>query len=372
MENRRVEFFWNRESVVEILIWVAVFLLLTVSSFPLDFYLSFSLSIVLLIGMILLSLFNRKFIIPFFLSKERFFWTLLFTVVIIVLMTIVFSFLEERILYYFIEKNRVASEVSLLDISLPEERKPFFEEESIVSLLGNSQTTKWKILILFLGVTLVNFLSFYRQRSLAAEQVRNSLLQEKMQMELNFLRSQINPHFLFNAMNNLYSLVYMKDKNAPDAILSLSEMLRYVTNCSKNNEILLEKEILYLENYIDFHRFSFENPLDITFEKYVESESIMIAPMLLQPFLENSFKYSGVGREDDSYILLSLNATHNQLHFYIENTICEKFRTKKEFSNGVGLQNVQQRLKLCYPNRYVLSVNELNNIYQLDLVINLK
>ena len=173
-------------------------------------------------------------------------------------------------------------------------------------------------------------------------------------------------------MNNLYSLVYMKDKNAPDAILSLSEMLRYVTNCSKNNEILLEKEILYLENYIDFHRFSFENPLNITFEKYVESESIMIAPMLLQPFLENSFKYSGVGREDDSYILLSLNATHNQLHFYIENTICEKFRTKKEFSNGVGLQNVQQRLQLCYPNRYVLSVNELNNIYQLDLVINLK
>ena len=157
-------------------------------------------------------------------------------------MTVVFSFLEERILYYFIEKNRVASEVSLLDISLPEERKPFFEEESLVSLLGNSQTTKWKILILFLGVTLVNFLSFYRQRSLAVEQVRNSLLQEKMQMELNFLRSQINPHFLFNAMNNLYSLVYMKDKNAPDAILSLSEMLRYVTNCSKNNEILLEKE----------------------------------------------------------------------------------------------------------------------------------
>ena len=79
-----------------------------------------------------------------------------------------------------------------------------------------------------------------------------------------------------------------------------------------------------------------------------------------------------MGREDDSYILLSLNATHNQLHFYIENTICEKFRTKKEFSNGVGLQNVQQRLQLCYPNRYVLSVNELNNIYQLDLVINLK
>ena len=160
--------------------------------------------------------------------------------------------------------------------------------------MGAQVLGRWKIL------TLVNFLSFYRQRSLAAEQVRNSLLQEKMQMELNFLRSQINPHFLFNAMNNLYSLVYMKDKNAPDAILSLSEMLRYVINCSKNNEILLEKEILYLENYIDFHRFSFENPLNITFEKYVESESIMIAPMLLQPFLENSFKYSGVGREDDS------------------------------------------------------------------------
>ena len=103
MENRRVEFFWNRESVVEILIWVAVFLLLTVSSFPLDFYLSFSLSIVLLIGMVLLSLFNRKVTIPFFLSKERFFWTVLFTVAIIVLMTFVFSFLEERILYYFID-----------------------------------------------------------------------------------------------------------------------------------------------------------------------------------------------------------------------------------------------------------------------------
>jgi LytS/YehU family sensor histidine kinase len=185
------------------------------------------------------------------------------------------------------------------------------------------------------------------------------------------LKQQVNPHFLFNAMNNIYFLVYMKDKNATDAILSLSEMLRYVTNCSKNKEISLEKEIVYLENYIDFHRLSFENPLNITFEKQVGSESIMIAPMLLQPFLENSFKYSGVGRVDDAFIFLSLNATQNQLHFYIENTVCEKFRAKKEFSNGVGLQNAKHRLQLCYPNRYVLSVNELNNIYQLDLVINL-
>lgn len=373
MDSKSVDFFWNKESVIEILIWLAVFLLLTVSSFSLDFCLSVSLSVVLVFGMIILSLLNRKLIIPLFLQKERFTLSFVFSLVALVLMTIIISYLEDKVLYYFIEKNRLALEVSLLDISLPEENKPFFEEESIASFWGNSQTIRWNVLILFLGTTLVNLLSFYRQKSVEAEQVRKSLLQEKMQMELNFLRSQINPHFLFNAMNNLYSLVYMNDKNAPDAILSLSEMLRYVTYCSKDNEILLEKEIVYLENYIDFHRFSFEKPLNITFEKHVEApDSIHIAPMLLQPFLENAFKYSGVGWESDAYIFVSLSANSEYLKFNIENTICEKFRKQKEFSNGVGLQNVKHRLQLCYPDQFVLKVNEMDNVYKLNLLINLR
>lgn len=362
--------FWNRESVVEVLIWVAIFLLLTVSNFSMDFYLSLSLSAVLVVGMVTLSFFNRKVIIRHFFKRERFISSFFLSLIVLSLMTFLFSYMEDQIFSFFMEKRKLSLEGSLLDISLPEENKPFFEEEALASFWGDSQTTKWKVFILFLGTSLVNCLSFYRRRSIEAESVRKSLLQEKMQMELNFLRSQINPHFLFNAMNNLYSMVYMNDKNAPDAILSLSEMLRYVMNCSKENEISIDKEIVYLENYIDFQRFSYEIPLKVTFSKQVES-NVVIAPMLLQPFLENAFKYSGVGWEKDAYILLSLKTELGQIIFYIENTICEKFRAKKEFSNRVGLQNVKKRLKLCYPDRHLLEVVESDNLYKLNLVIDL-
>lgn len=359
---------WKR-NIVETSVWIAVFSLLTFSNISFDLFLSLKLAALLTAGMFVVTLVNRVFLFPYFLMKNRMILFILLASIIIAAFTfIVYHFEDAVVSSHYTET--VFEDNALLDIRLPSETRSFFEEEDETTEARLFLSSKWKALILLAGAMMVSVMFQYRKHTEEIEAQRTSILQEKVQLELNFLRSQINPHFLFNALNNIYSMVYTGDKNAADSVLTLSEMLRYVTYGSKEKQIPLSGEINYLENYIEFQRYSHENDINVSFVKEISPEEIFIAPMLLQPFVENAFKYSGIGIEENAYAKFHLKANTHELVFKAENSKRIVKREQKHIK-GIGIENVRQRLDLMYSGKYKLDFNETDNNFNLELTINL-
>lgn len=356
---------FGSQYVGETLIWLSVFSLLTLSSSSYDLIRSAVLSSILTLGMIFVNYLCRFVIFPF-LSKKVIL-LLLVSIALIALLSKGSSLTIEYISDYFSEKD-VITEDSLLDIQLPSENRSFFEVEKKSENNRISLSSGWMSCLLYMGSYLYALILYFRRRTAEFEHNQNILVQEKTQMELNFLRSQINPHFLFNALNNIYSMIYTGDKRAADCLLSLSEMLRYVTYESKENQILLMGEVSYLENYIEFQRFSYENEIDVTFQKSIQNERMLIAPMLLQPLVENAFKYSGIGLEKGAYIRLKLETDEKNIFFSIENTV-RKRKVEDKTKRGIGIGNVKKRLDLLYFKRYSLDIEESSDVYKLNLSI---
>jgi LytS/YehU family sensor histidine kinase len=203
------------------------------------------------------------------------------------------------------------------------------------------------------------------ERNAQLKQNETNLMEEKLETELKLLKAQINPHFIFNALNNIYSLAYMKSKNAPDSILKLSEMLRYVFyDCSKDR-VPLSSELGYIENFISFQQMKSEHVQDISLD--VEPISVEIAPMLLIPFIENAFKYSRIEELEDAYVKMKIDMQDTRLHFSIENSIPESNKTSA--GSGMGIKNVEHRLKIIYPNRSQLNIDEQATVFKVDLTI---
>ncbi len=195
------------------------------------------------------------------------------------------------------------------------------------------------------------------------------ITEEKLQTELQLLKNQINPHFLFNALNNIYSLAYTNSGKAPDSILKLSEMLRYVIeDCSREN-VSLDNEIAYIKNLIEFYRMKTPEERKIEFSYRIEHPSLPIAPMLFLPFIENSFKYSRIDEDKNGYISIMLNESAAKVHFLIRNSVFTKRKTLQ--GSGHGISNVQQRLEIIYPGRHSLQILADEESYQAELNLNL-
>lgn len=196
-----------------------------------------------------------------------------------------------------------------------------------------------------------------------AEQEKNELLAEKKNAELQALKTQINPHFIFNALNNIYSLVYQNSTKSLPAIEKLSQLLRYSTKDLEKNFIPLVRELGYFESLIELEKLRIKNPELIVVEKNIQNESVEISPMLLVPFIENAFKhgdFNGKGFE------LNCTEKNNQLHFYLMNF--KKSKTK-DSTSGIGIENVKKRLQLIYPNKHQLKINETDHSFEVDLKI---
>ncbi len=187
-----------------------------------------------------------------------------------------------------------------------------------------------------------------------------NLMNESLHSEMRFLKSQINPHFLFNALNNIYSLSYRKNNRAPQMILQLSEMLRYVIYETMNS-ITLNQEISYINHYIDFQKLKTEKELEVSFDYSEVDENIVIEPMILVPFIENAFKHSDIELKDSAYIIASLTTKNQVLEFKVVNTVSANEQVKDK-TPGIGIENVLKRLELAYQNKYHIStVNDGNN-----------
>ncbi len=197
---------------------------------------------------------------------------------------------------------------------------------------------------------------------------------EKLQneTELKFLKSQINPHFLFNALNNIYTISYTGDASAPEKILILSDMLRYVLYDCKSKKVLISRELEYVKSFIEFQQLKTEFPQNINFQIDEVNESIQIAPMIIIPFIENSFKHSKIDTDKNAWVSAFIKVDNDNLVFQIENTI-PKVSPQNWLSSegGIGLENVKKRLELLYSQKYTLKIVSNASTYYVNLTINL-
>ncbi len=190
--------------------------------------------------------------------------------------------------------------------------------------------------------------------------------QERLQSELSFLRSQISPHFIFNILNSIVYLIRSKSELAEPVTIKLSELMRYMLYESENAQIPLEKELTYLENYIELQKVRFEEDVEINLNTEGEATAQIIEPMLMIPFVENAFKH-GVGMVLDPIIAVSLKITEKELFFSVKNKIAPETREDKDNSSGIGLKNVNRRLELLYPNAHHLDIQNSDGWFIVNL-----
>jgi LytS/YehU family sensor histidine kinase len=205
---------------------------------------------------------------------------------------------------------------------------------------------------------------WFRQQQLTVQ-----LEKQQIETELKFLKSQIQPHFLFNVLNNIYSLAIQKSEQTPEVVIRLSEFLRYILYEAGDKKIPLSKEIDYLQNYIELQRIRFGNRANITWQISGEPGNLQIEPMLLITFLENSFKHGVSSQLQEVWVKIGMQISGNELTFEVRNSKPAEEKREKKEPGGIGLENVQRRLQLLYPDNFELSVNELHNEYHVNLKI---
>jgi LytS/YehU family sensor histidine kinase len=193
----------------------------------------------------------------------------------------------------------------------------------------------------------------------------------KSNADLQFLKSQINPHFLFNALNTLYgtALKGESDKTA-EGIQKLGDMMRFMLYENTLDLIPMEKEIEYLKNFIALQKLRIQPSSDISIEECIDIAPIRckIAPMLLIPFVENAFKH-GISLKDRSWIKIKLGSDGNILNFEVRNSVHENEGNLEYGKSGIGLMNVRERLKLQYPDKHILDIAETDNEFNVKLVL---
>jgi len=194
------------------------------------------------------------------------------------------------------------------------------------------------------------------------------LEKEKSQHELDLLKQQLNPHFFFNTLNNLYALSLQKSDKTPESILQLSELMRYTIYKGQEKSVKLSQEIDYIHDYIQLQQIRLQKTLHFEFDKQVTDDQIEIVPLLLIVFVENAFKHGIEPAEGEATLKLLLRANHNTLLFSCENSFdCEE-KTKPK---GIGIDNLRKRLELLYPNRYRLHITSIDHIFKAELKLQL-
>lgn len=212
---------------------------------------------------------------------------------------------------------------------------------------------------------------FYQllQNRFSNERKNLALINEQQAAQLQFLKAQINPHFLFNALNNVYSLTVVKSDDAPKMLLKLSDLLRYVIYDSQKSEVELTREIKHIQEFIALFQMRSETPLSIKFENSGNLMGKTIEPMILIPIVENCFKHCDFDQNSSAFAQIDLHVLPDgTIHFATKNTF-DQNDTQKDAVGGVGLENIRRRLMLRYPDRFDLIFGAENNLFTVNLII---
>lgn len=203
------------------------------------------------------------------------------------------------------------------------------------------------------------------------QRTRNQLEQEKLKAELSALKHQIHPHFLFNILNGLYSLAHQNDDDiTAEGIAKLSNMMRYMLYEANGSRVSLNKELSYIQDYIDLQRLRLQSNTRVSFELEGNPQNKTIAPLIFIPFIENTFKY-GTSTMHPSEIRISIEVSDKNIRFHSTNRIHRRNSESLDEVGGIGLSNVKKRLQLLYPNSYHLSIDDSGQNYVVNLSIGL-
>jgi LytS/YehU family sensor histidine kinase len=288
---------------------------------------------------------NIQLLIPKFLEKKKY-WTYILSLIGLILSgiainAITFGWLADLIFpnYYFID---------------------YYDFSDILEFI-----------VSYLLITSLFKFSKGWFRQLEAKQKIGILEKEKTVAELNALKTQINPHFLFNSLNNLYSLSLDNDKRTPRIILRLSEMMRYLLYETEVQKVSLQKEIEHLDNYIEMQELRVGADADIKFIKEGHFGEAKIAPLLFLPLVENAFTHGVKGNKDGAFIHILLSFNQDEVFFKVGNKKGEVDKILHQKNGGVGLENLQKRLELIYPDKHQLKIIDSTDEYSTMLKINL-
>ena len=245
------------------------------------------------------------------------------------------------------------------------ERPQFTAMETYRTIFALNRFARMNMFAMFF--VFIKFFKFWhieQQQKMQAEK-------EKINAELELLRAQLHPHFLFNTLNNLYSLVNEKSEKAPNMLMRLSGLLSYVLYECKADEVLLSKEISVMKDYVALEKERYGSRLDISLNFSGDIEGKMIAPMLFQPFIENAFKHGTSEQLGKVWMSIDLSVKNNQLYFKIINS-CDKTNITVGRNKGIGITNVRKRLELLYPGKYQLQHAAEEDVFIVSMSIELR
>jgi len=312
---------------------------------------------------------NYFYLVPHYLLQKKYWFYFTFIFVLIAIFMVI------RINYFIPEFRHLRPENVVPANMLPNGPKVpydqhFFPGKRFSERIEMRQPIFFKIGPSFFYILIITISAIIRTLTEFYNNQQNKLIAEthRTNTELIYLRKQTNPHFLFNSLNSIYSLAHKKSDLVPDAIVTLSELMRYMLYETDNKTVALEKEVNYIQNYIELQKLRLNNIEDIVINVHGDTKNKFIEPLLLISFVENAFKY-GTDYKGAAHVKIKILITQNNLDFWIENTI-ENY-VKDPENSGIGLINIQNRLDLLYPNAHELSISQDNSYYRVHLKLKL-
>jgi LytS/YehU family sensor histidine kinase len=255
----------------------------------------------------------------------------------------------------------IAIVIALIPIAITVFELITTDKESVVFL--KNYPTSIGVLVLLYYVLLVILSVFWFTKQVVSF---FKLKSEISKAELQHLKNQVNPHFFFNILNNLYGLVKKNPKKAQDLILKLSDLMRYSIYEGEKEIVVLKDEVDYLKNYVEIHKMRYHKAVDVVFNCQIE-EKYKVTPLLFIILLENAFKHGVEILRESAFVHINIVTFENKIQFDIENNFDDS-ESIKDF--GVGLKNLKRRLELVYPNKHKLSFSVSENVYKAKLILN--
>lgn len=283
------------------------------------------------------------------LLLRKYVWRFTFSVLILLMFT---AFLQRAVMYYV-----------LYPIAYP--GMPYGDLVNVSQIIRYGLT----ILTVLLLTSAIKIGEYWYKD----QQATRAMAKARLEAELKFLKAQIHPHFLFNTLNNLYALTLQKSDRAPEVVLRLSGLVNYMLYDASAPTASLAKEIETMHNYIALERIRYGHGLEISFDVSGEIGGVLIAPLLLLPFIENSFKHGVSDELSEKWISINLNVNGPHLTFKVENSRSRRNQETPEptYTGGIGLKNVRRRLELLYTGQYDLKIRDEDHSYLVVLKLNL-
>lgn len=309
---------------------------------------------------------NYLFLIPhFFLRNER----LKYYISAVMLVTVIFflSLISSNLIFEKMrreepDRERRADRIERREDHLPSGKRRIlrlpFGPMSIYNFAFNS--------IVF---TVFAFGLKALERNSEIEKKQKELEKEKLNSELAFLKNQISPHFFFNTLNNIYSLISINTKDSQEAVLKLSKMMRYLLYESEVGETRLSNEIEFMNNYIDLMRLRLSEKVKLSVSFPSDYENVAIPPLLFISIIENAFKH-GISYREKSFVDIRMEISNEKINFICENSLVSKPENESN-SSGIGLENLRKRLSLLFPGRHELKIEKIQAVFRVTVMISL-